>query len=354
MSTQPKPESWQKIAQSFTDDFCKRHTSISGRWAQGELEQSFYDAIERSHAAQPQHDELWIEGRCAYCGEDSGSHHPDCKRPQPSKASPLGERSNEAWCVSDQPPSSAKTTDDKQKDWTVRRYNHGTDDDRHGDRTCVMVGKHQLTPCYGERGGDFEDAFKLLADAHNAALAERQRLDLVLPCLAAIERIHRAFHSGESVEMCQSIARAVMREQGDALREHDEEVRKPLVDLLKTVRPYIDFRNEGTRLIADKIDDALADLIPHYEHKTKDRKFGSFWKCLSCNGEPEFEHGDMMKHLKEAHGIDPRTTKGSKKMLMHMDGDTWFSWDYEWGIGAVKAHQHTCQKRSAEDAAYWH
>jgi hypothetical protein len=87
--------------------------------------------------------------------------------------------------------------------------------------------------------------------------------------------------------------------------------------------------------------------------KTEQRKFGTFWKCLSCKDEPEFEHDGMMKHLKETHGIDPKTTKGTKKMLMHMDGDTWFSWDYEWEIGDVKAHQHTCQQRSAEAAFYW-
>lgn len=87
--------------------------------------------------------------------------------------------------------------------------------------------------------------------------------------------------------------------------------------------------------------------------KTEERRFGSFWKCLSCGGNPEFEHDAMMSHLKDVHNIDPKTSKGKKSMIMHMDGDTWFSWDYEWDINGVKAHQHTCQKRSAEDAAYW-
>ena len=84
-----------------------------------------------------------------------------------------------------------------------------------------------------------------------------------------------------------------------------------------------------------------------------ERRFGSFWVCPNCPDNPEFEHEAMMKHLKEVHGIDPKTIKGKKSMLMHLDGDTWFSWDYEWEIGDLKFLQHTCSKRTRSDAMHW-
>ena len=89
------------------------------------------------------------------------------------------------------------------------------------------------------------------------------------------------------------------------------------------------------------------------EQTKTERRFGSFWKCLSCEGSPDFEHSDMMKHLTDAHKIDVHNTKGTSMTIMHMDGDTWFSWDYEWQIEDVKAAQHTCYERSPEDAAMW-
>ena len=88
------------------------------------------------------------------------------------------------------------------------------------------------------------------------------------------------------------------------------------------------------------------------EPKTE-RKFGSFWTCLNCEGNPEFEHKAMMTHLSDVHGIDTKKSKGTRRMLMHMDGDTWFSWSYEWEIDGKKFVQNTCQKRTGEDAAFW-
>lgn len=67
----------------------------------------------------------------------------------------------------------------------------------------------------------------------------------------------------------------------------------------------------------------------------------------------EYPHAEFMKRLKEVHGIDPKTTKGTKKMLMHMDGDTWFAWDYEWEIGGKKFTQHTRTNRTGENLHIW-
>lgn len=87
--------------------------------------------------------------------------------------------------------------------------------------------------------------------------------------------------------------------------------------------------------------------------KPDTRRYGSFWICPNCEGSPEFDHEAMMKHLKDAHQIDPKSTKGKKSMLMHLDGDTWFSWDFEWEIGGLKFNQHTCNKRSQDDMMRW-
>lgn len=66
-----------------------------------------------------------------------------------------------------------------------------------------------------------------------------------------------------------------------------------------------------------------------------------------------FEHAEMMKRLKEVHGIDPATTKGKKQMVWHIDGTTWFDWRWDWEIGGKTFQQSTRTMRSGEDAAYW-
>lgn len=87
--------------------------------------------------------------------------------------------------------------------------------------------------------------------------------------------------------------------------------------------------------------------------KEDTRRYGSFWVYPNCEGKPEFEHADMMKHMQEVHGIDPKTTQGKKTMLMHADAATWFTSQYEWEINGLKFHQSTCTKRSKESQQYW-
>lgn len=89
------------------------------------------------------------------------------------------------------------------------------------------------------------------------------------------------------------------------------------------------------------------------EKQTKERKYGSFWTCLACEGNPDFEHKAMMTHIKDVHGIDAKTTKATRRMLMHMDGADFYSWQFEWEINGLKFLQSTCDKRTDEDAAYW-
>lgn len=76
------------------------------------------------------------------------------------------------------------------------------------------------------------------------------------------------------------------------------------------------------------------------------------WTDPSAPGE-SFSHADFMKRLKEVHGIDPSATKGTRSMRMHVDGDTWFSYEYEWTIGDKKFGQHTRQNRTGMDRQIW-
>lgn len=85
----------------------------------------------------------------------------------------------------------------------------------------------------------------------------------------------------------------------------------------------------------------------------KERKYGSFWTCLACKENPDFEHKAMMTHIKDVHGIDPKNTKASRRMLMHIDGSDFYSSQYEWEINGLKFQQSTCNKRTGEDAAFW-
>ena len=76
------------------------------------------------------------------------------------------------------------------------------------------------------------------------------------------------------------------------------------------------------------------------------------WQDETAPGQ-EFEHADFLKRLKEVHGIDPATTKGTREMLSHIDGDTWFSWSYQWTIGGKKSTQHTCDLRRGSNRRMW-
>jgi hypothetical protein len=78
----------------------------------------------------------------------------------------------------------------------------------------------------------------------------------------------------------------------------------------------------------------------------------NLWSDETAPGEV-FEHAAFLKRLKEVHGIDPATTKGQRSTRMHMDGDTWFSYEWEWTIGGKKFHQSTRQLRRGMDREIW-
>lgn len=81
----------------------------------------------------------------------------------------------------------------------------------------------------------------------------------------------------------------------------------------------------------------------------KEKNSWSIWKCLECEGRPEFEHADMMKHMQEIHKIDTKTAKGTQKMIMHLDGRDWYQTDYEVTVNGLKFTHSVRLEREAND-----
>lgn len=73
------------------------------------------------------------------------------------------------------------------------------------------------------------------------------------------------------------------------------------------------------------------------------------WRCLSCEGKPEFERPEMMKHLQEIHHIDTKTAKGTRKMLRHLDAQDWYQSDYEWEFNDLKFINSIRNERASDD-----
>lgn len=91
--------------------------------------------------------------------------------------------------------------------------------------------------------------------------------------------------------------------------------------------------------------------------KSKKTKSSNIWKCMSCQGNPEFEHAAAMEHVQKVHGIDPTKIRGKKTMVMHCDGADFYSSTFEWlmdcEVGQLRMMQYTTSERDKENKAYW-
>lgn len=59
---------------------------------------------------------------------------------------------------------------------------------------------------------------------------------------------------------------------------------------------------------------------------------------------------EFQEHLKNDHKLSKEQLKGKKSMLMHMDGDYWFSYTHQWELDCgLKFTQHTMQARAHDD-----
>lgn len=94
--------------------------------------------------------------------------------------------------------------------------------------------------------------------------------------------------------------------------------------------------------------DALEQIAK--QSQTKELSFNR-WKCLECEGKPEFEHGEMMKHIREVHNIQPRTP-GTSRMIMHLDGRDWYQTNYVVEINGLKFENYVRNKRNKNTRIY--
>lgn len=70
---------------------------------------------------------------------------------------------------------------------------------------------------------------------------------------------------------------------------------------------------------------------------------------FDCCGKA-FPHRDFMEHLKTEHGLETSRVEGKRSMIMHMDGDYWFSSQYEWELeSGLKFGQFVKMARSGDD-----
>jgi len=70
---------------------------------------------------------------------------------------------------------------------------------------------------------------------------------------------------------------------------------------------------------------------------------------FGCCGKT-FEFNKFVNHLKDEHKLDPEKIKGKKSLTMHMDGDYWYSSDYQWELKeGLKFSQHTKNAREIDD-----
>ena len=76
------------------------------------------------------------------------------------------------------------------------------------------------------------------------------------------------------------------------------------------------------------------------------------WRCETCDSE-DMTPEQMKNHLHNKHGIKTEGLKANRSMISHVDGDTWFSWNWRWTFqsakGAVSMEQYTLNRRAKDD-----
>lgn len=60
------------------------------------------------------------------------------------------------------------------------------------------------------------------------------------------------------------------------------------------------------------------------------------WKCLVCPENPEFEHGAMMAHMRDIHGIDTKKAGATRTALLCLDGSGFYQNTFEYSVGEMK------------------
>jgi hypothetical protein len=79
-------------------------------------------------------------------------------------------------------------------------------------------------------------------------------------------------------------------------------------------------------------------------------EFNVFY-CETCAEHPEMTPEEAIEHVKIVHGISEM--KGTRSMIVHLDGKDFYCSKYAWDIGGVNLTQECQNRRSPESAAYW-
>jgi len=72
------------------------------------------------------------------------------------------------------------------------------------------------------------------------------------------------------------------------------------------------------------------------------------WWCETCKSR-EMNQAQMLEHLTEKHGIETKGLQCNRRMLLHVDGDTWFSSKYEVTINKIKLINECVSQRNEDD-----
>jgi hypothetical protein len=64
------------------------------------------------------------------------------------------------------------------------------------------------------------------------------------------------------------------------------------------------------------------------KYPKEEPKNSETWVCCKEG----FERPEMMKHLQETHGIDPKNAKAKRQMTLHLDCADTFTSSYEWTV----------------------
>jgi hypothetical protein len=70
---------------------------------------------------------------------------------------------------------------------------------------------------------------------------------------------------------------------------------------------------------------------------------------FTCCGK-SMEFKEFKEHLANEHKLTEAQFKGNKRMVAHIDGDYWFTYDYQWELETgLKFGQHVMMARAKDD-----
>lgn len=63
--------------------------------------------------------------------------------------------------------------------------------------------------------------------------------------------------------------------------------------------------------------------------KSKEVVAENNWYCTKCDAAKVLTYSEMINHLNTVHNIPTKGLKASKRMLMHLDASTYFTYQFE-------------------------